>query len=54
VVVVVIAVASGKDHGGIFWTTIVLMTLFAGWAARRARTVWRRARSPAAASRPDA
>ena len=42
VVVVVIAVSSGKPHAGVFWPTVVLMLVLAGWFARCAMRLFHR------------
>jgi hypothetical protein len=41
VVVVVIAVTSGKAHARSFWPAVILMLLVAGWVAWRARLLLR-------------
>jgi len=51
VVVVVIAVASGKRHADVFWPTVILLILFAAWAAKRAWRVLSARRDPPALKR---
>lgn len=44
VVVVVLAVSSGRPHASVFWPTVVLMLILAAWIARRARHLLQRSK----------
>jgi hypothetical protein len=54
VVVVLIAVTSGRSHAAVFWPTVVLMTILSVWVAHRALRLWRRAKGVGSGRAGDA